>query len=146
MTIQLTQAEAADLLAMEKHAGEEVYQFPITGGSVRIPVYSEDRHEEFFLDVTRSTIRLTKATLQHRARKAVVLVRIDLDGPPHRNPDDTEVACPHIHYYREGYGDKWAEPLPSWVTKPDNHMQTLLDLMGFCNVISLPKFENELFQ
>jgi hypothetical protein len=37
-------------------------------------------------------------------------MRLDLDGPPHRNPDDEEIPWPHLHVYREGYGDKWASP------------------------------------
>jgi hypothetical protein len=64
------------------------------------------------LDLARGQIKLTKATYQNRARQAIVLMRLDLDGPPHRNPDDQEIPCPHLHFYREGYGDKWAIPPP----------------------------------
>jgi hypothetical protein len=42
-----------------------------------------------------------------------VLVRLDLGGAPHRNRDDEEIGVPHLHLYREGFGDKWATPLPS---------------------------------
>jgi hypothetical protein len=42
------------------------------------------------LDVTRAEIKLTKATYQNRARAAIILLRLDLDGPPHRNPDGRE--------------------------------------------------------
>ncbi len=62
--------------------------------------------------MTRAQIKLTKATYQNRARSAIILMRLDLDGPPHRNPDGQEVPCPHLHIYREGYGDKWAIPAP----------------------------------
>jgi hypothetical protein len=45
----------------------------------------------------------TKATYQNSARQVIILMRLDLDRLPHRNPDDTEVPCPHLHQYREGY-------------------------------------------
>jgi hypothetical protein len=37
-------------------------------------------------------------------------MRLDLDGPPHRNPDDQEIPCPHLHIYRAGYGDSGPSP------------------------------------
>lgn len=107
--INLTQAEADSLIAMEKHRLDDtVVLFPGPGERISIPLTSQDKRENFMLDVTRSQIKLTKATYQNRARQAIVLMRLDLDGPPHRNPDDTEIPCPHLHVYRKGYGDKWA--------------------------------------
>ena len=35
------------------------------------------------LDVTRAQIKLTKATYQNRARQVIILMRLDLEGPPH---------------------------------------------------------------
>jgi hypothetical protein len=67
----------------------------------------------FLLDVTLYQIKLTKATFQNRARAVIILYRLDIDGAPHRNPDDQEVPCPHLHVYREGFGDKWATPAPT---------------------------------
>lgn len=146
MSNDFPQHEAARLLEMPKHAEQELLVFPGgAGGKLTVHLHSDDRHEEFMLDVTRASIRLTKASLLHRARVAVVLVRIDLDGPPHRNPDDTEVPCPHIHFHREGYGDKWAEPIPAWVVDPSDPWKTFHDLMAFCNVVTRPNLEQELF-
>lgn len=88
MSLILSQQEAEDLLALEKHfLGTDHFCFPGLGGALRIPLHSMDRREEFNLDVTRGRILLTKNTFQARARKAVVLARLDMDGPPHRNPD-----------------------------------------------------------
>jgi hypothetical protein len=28
-------------------------------------------------------------------------MRLDLDAAPHRNPDDQEIACPHLYVYRD---------------------------------------------
>ena len=146
MSNDFPQHEADSLLAMPKHAGEELHVFPDgTGGKLTLQLHSDNRHEEFLFDVTRASIRLTKATLQNRGRVAVVLVRIDLDGPPHRNPDDTEIPCPHIHFHREGYGTKWAESLPDWVSDPTDPWKTFHELMDFCKVVTRPKLEKGLF-
>ena len=98
------------------------------------------------LDIARSRIRLTKATYQNRARQVIILLRIDLDGPPHRNPDDQEIPCPHLHVYRAGYGDKWAVPAP-----PDRYpdvrdlFSTLEAFMRQCNIAKPPRIERGLF-
>jgi hypothetical protein len=111
--INLPQDEADRLMAMEKHAvDEKEWLFPAPGDRVAIPLTSLDKRESFMLDVTRAQIKLTKATYQNRARAAIILMRLDLDGPPHRNPDGVEIPCPHLHIYREGYGDKWAIAAP----------------------------------
>jgi hypothetical protein len=105
--INLTQDDADKLMAMEKRAADEKkWLFPGPGDSLAIPLTSLDKRETFMLDVTRAQIKLTKATYQNRARITIILMRLDLDGPPHRNPDGAEIPCPHLHLYREGYGDK----------------------------------------
>src|SRR5271165_3643591 len=111
--INITQSEADSLIAMEKRrVDDEQHTFPPPGERLAIPLTSNDKRENFMLDITRAQIKLTKATFQNRARQAIILMRLDLDGPPHRNPNDAEVPCPHLHVYREGYGDKWAFPAP----------------------------------
>jgi hypothetical protein len=91
-------------------------------------------------------VKLTKATYQNRARQAVILMRLDLDGPPHRNPDGEEVPCPHLHLYREGFGDKWAVPAPTTIygNVKDLH-STFLAFMNQCNVTITPKIQWGLF-
>jgi hypothetical protein len=111
--LEISQAEADALIAMEKHRADTKESFfPEEGGRLAIALTSTDKRENFMLDITRARIKLTKATYQNRARQAIILMRLDLDGPPHRNPDDQEIPCPHLHVYREGYGDKWAMPAP----------------------------------
>jgi len=53
----------------------------------------------------------SRITYQNRGRAVVVLLRLDLKGSPLRNPNDEVIPCPHLHIYREGFGDKWAYPL-----------------------------------
>ena len=68
--------------------------------------------EEYLLDIIPNRMIPNKISTTLRVRKNVLLVRLDVNGPPHRNPDDTEVPCPHLHVYKQGYGLKWAYPVP----------------------------------
>lgn len=145
--INLTQAEADALIAMEKHGTDDGhYSYPNLGGLLTLPLRSADKREEFMLDVHRGRIDLLKVTHQNRARLVVVLVRLDLGGAPHRNPDGEEIACPHLHVYREGFGDKWAVSAPAdKFTKLGNLWVTLQDFMNYCNITKPPMIEKGLF-
>jgi len=145
--INLTQAEADVLIAMEKHrADEQRYDYPGLGGSLSIPLVSSDKRENFILDIHRGRIDLMKGTYQNRSRQVVVLVRLDFGGPTHRNPDGIEVPCPHLHLYREGYGDKWALPVPmEKFPHLDDLWLTLADFMVFCNITKPPDLQRGLF-
>jgi Family of unknown function (DUF6978) len=46
-------------------------------------------------------------------RGVAIPARLDFRGAPHRNPDDEEIPCPHLHLYRESYGDRSLMPLPA---------------------------------
>ncbi|MBU1410007.1 hypothetical protein KKD52_18765 [Myxococcota bacterium] len=146
MSLILSQQEAEDLLALEKHYfGTDHFSFPGLGGSLRIPLHSNGRREEFNLDLTRGRILLSKNTFQTRARKVVILARLDLDGPSHRNPDGEEIDCPHLHLYREGYGDKWATPLPEAFSGINDTMQLLDAFMDYCRIVGKPMIDGGLF-
>jgi len=55
--INLTQSEADALLAMEKHrADATLYDYPILGGVIRVPLFSPDKRESFVLDVVREEL------------------------------------------------------------------------------------------
>ena len=147
MSIDLTQSEADHLIAMPKRASsEDVHAFPSIGGKLVLELESVDKTEDFLLDVTRSRIDFSRVTYQSRARIVVVLKRLDLNGPPHRNPDDEVIPCPHLHTYREGYGDKWAEPVLSGMyTNLEDLPQTLNEFMKKCNVVQAPVIQRGLF-
>lgn len=145
--INVTQAEADALIAMQKQrVDDKEWTFPVPGDRLAIPLTSLDKPETFTLDVTRSQIKLTKATYQNRARQAIILMRLDLDGPPHRNPDDKEAPCPHLHIYREGYADKRAFPAPPEIcVEPAGLLSTLRAFMRHCNVAVPPDIQMGLF-
>lgn len=124
--IDISQTEADALIEMEKHCPEDkIWLFPSAGGRLSVPLISTDKRENFVLDIARATIRLTKATYQNRARQAIVLMRLDIDGPPHHNPEDVPpgdryvvfapyagqtVPCPHLHLYVEGTATSGQSP------------------------------------
>jgi len=88
---------------------------------------------------------LERNTFQTRARKTIILARLDIEGPPHRNPDGEEIPCSHLHLYREGFDDKWAQQLPKNFTNPNDIWKTLDEFMDFCFVITKPFIEKGLF-
>ena len=145
--IHLTQAEADLLLAMEKHRlSDEHWEFPQPGEALSIPLASGDRRETFSLDIHRGRIDLAKGTYQNRVRTVVILARLDFGGRPHRNPDGNEVASPHLHLFREGFGDKWAfeVPVDLYPNLPDRWL-TLQDFMRYCNIVTPPLIQRGLF-
>ena len=133
----LTQSEADALIAMPKRkADEEIYDFPHGGEYLRILIVSEDGRESFLLDVSRARIRLNKCTFQERYQDVFVLVRLDVDGPPHHNPtvvsvpialhepySGQEIQRPHLHMYVEGFDTRWAIPAP--IPAPGRSLWTL---------------------
>jgi len=145
--LNLTQAEAYALIAMEKHrVNEDRSDFPMGGQSLVLPIQSPDKREQFLLDLSRGRIDLLKVKMQNRGRQVVVLVRLDLGGAPHRNPDDQEIPAPHLHVYREDYGDKWAIPVPAdRFTATTDVWATLEEFMRFCNITQPPHIERGLF-
>ncbi len=145
--INLTQAEADALLAVPKiKVNDDQWEYPGLGGKLAVPLTSTDKREKFFLDLSRGRIDLLKGTYQNRGRHVVVLARLDFGGPPHRNPDGEEIASPHLHTYREGFGDKWAYPLPIEAFPSITDLwQSFFDFMRYCNITAPPNIQRGLF-
>jgi hypothetical protein len=145
--MEITQIEADALIAMEKHRVDDTeWLFSAPGGRLAILLLSSDKREHFILDISRAQIKLTKATYQNRARQAIILIRLDLDGRPHRNPDGIEIPCPHLHIYREGHGDKWAIPAPAdRYTNTSDLLFTFEIFMAHCNITTPPIIQRGLF-
>lgn len=143
----MSQAEADGLLSMEKHNQEnQVWDYPSAGRVISIPLISPDRSKNFLLDISTARIKLAKGTYQNRYSQVIILARLDFNGPPHRNPDDEEIGTPHLHIYREGYGDKFAMELPSdKFSDPQDTWQLLQDFMKFCNITQFPDIQRGLF-
>ena len=139
----LTQAEADALLAMEKFCtATSEFDFPTTGMKLQVPLVSEDAEERFVLDVNRVGFKISKVTFQNRTRSVIVLARLDIDGPPHTNPNGAELPCPHLHIYRAGHGDRWAFPLPPGVFSDVTKIRTTCDeFMKWVKIVVPPSFK-----
>ena len=134
-------------MRMEKHRlDDDAVPFPVPGRNITIALRSTDNREEFLLDVWRSGKNSRRARFQIRARRAIILARIDLGGQPHSNQEDEpDIPAPHLHLYREGWGGDWAGPVPSEnFTALDDHHRTLEEFMVYCNITTPPKFQWDL--
>lgn len=146
MSVELTQAEIEYFLKLKKnYIGVQKFKYPTLGGKLNIQLSSSDKNEDFILDITRSHISLSKNTFQNRARVAIILLRLDLDSAPHRNPDGEVVSGNHLHVYKEGFGDKYAYPLPEEFTDCKDINDFLDRFMDYCNIINKPIIEEDLF-
>lgn len=142
----LSQLDADHLFDLKKKRTRTLDEkMPGAGQKASVLLSSLDGREAFHLDITRNQLKLTKVTMQNRARTIVILARLDIDGSPHRNPDDVEVPCPHLHLYREGYDDKWAFPVPTGRFSDLTDLgKTLSEFMSFCNIVEPPVFKDSL--
>lgn len=142
----LLQSEAESLMEMPKRIEQRTrLDFPNPGEKAWWQATSLDGRERFLFDVNRGRLRLIKCTYQERYRMTEILVRVDLGGPPHRNPDGVVVPCPHIHVYREGFADKWAEPLPDEQFRDSSDLVTTFhDFLQFCKVQEVPEIQASL--
>ena len=146
MACDLSDIEAETLLRMRKIAADNnvTYAYPDFGGYITVPLKSEDGRENFLLDIKRRKVVLT-TTYQTRARESIVLARLDFDSG-HKNPDGTKVGVPHLHLYKEGFGDKFAYEIPKDMLKdPSDAWQSLLDFLLYCNIEDLPNIKRGLF-
>lgn len=139
----LEQQQADQLIAMRKRLVDAApIRFPIAGSSVQLDAKSQDGRESFLFDVNRKgRIKLSKCTYQERYALVEILLRLDLDGPPHENPDGTEVPCPHLHVYREGFGVRWAYAIPADFTDTADLVKTLLEFLRYCRVDDIPPIQ-----
>ena len=139
----LTDAKVAALLDMAKHfVDQSIIKFPTIGGYLTRELESLDGRESFLVDVNRKGIKLSKCTYQNRYQVTEILLRLDIDGPTHDNPDGTPVPCPHLHIYREGFADKWASPIdPSEFTDTTNLVLTFQQFLARCKVDKTPSIQ-----
>lgn len=144
----LSQNDADALIILDKKAVDDTrWSLPAGGAFTDIPLVSVDEREKFRLGVRHGNIELTKFTFTNLVRENIMLVRLDLNGPGHTNPDGEKLPCPHLHIYRVDYGDKWAcVPPVDILNNLGNVYDTLDSFMRFCHVIRFPIIERELFQ
>ena len=105
-----------------------------------------ETRDMFVLDYYLGIIALKKYTYNKRYRKTIVILRFDSSGR-HTNPDGKLLNGPHVHMYREKYGDKWAFPISEigighGMIEKANVLQKFLQ---YCNVVNCPPIKSTLF-
>ena len=161
--VVLTNAEANRLFHVSKFYNTNE-SHTLSESKFSLSLLSEDGRDRFMFDFSSSSIVL-RYKLQIRANRMFPLLRLDLGGSFHDNPNQ-EVECaeddpfriihhqcigkhfeigePHIHYYREGFEDSWAYPVPSSFKDLSDIYQTYVDFMHLCNVVKRPNIRRSL--
>jgi hypothetical protein len=87
----LTQAEADELLQMPKvFVANAPIEFSLAEPMDHDRVLrSTDRREEFLLTIERGRRKRIRLKYQTRARRVIVLARLELNGPRHKNPPES---------------------------------------------------------
>lgn len=142
----LLQSEIDYLLNLVKVLTAKTITIPSPGYHIELDASSLIDNEKFLVDVNRKgTINLKKCTFQTRYQRSVILLRLDIEGSPHRNPDGEVIPCPHLHIFREGYGDSWAYPLSAHIVTDTNDIaQVLIDFLLYNNVNKIPPVYQQL--
>ena len=149
----LSQSEADALLQMPKEFLDAVpLEFPVSQPArYARELRSLDRREQFLFDFARGNRNRACLKYQTRARKVLILARLDLGGPAHRNPPNApyrpgvRLDCPHFHRYVEGFEDKVAyDPadVPALVVRDlNNGVFCLEDFLRYCAVQIIPNIQ-----
>lgn len=149
----LSQNEADQLFQMQKEfvdASPLEFTLTTTMDYDRF-LRSSDKREEFILTLERGIRKRLRLKFQTRARKIIVLARLDLHGPPHKNPPeapykpDQWLNETHLHLYREGFEDRIAYEMtdaPGWTIGQDvNDLQMLEGFFRYCGITDWPQIQ-----
>lgn len=147
----LTPNEASYLFDMAKYPCDSAtIEFPMQGQYIVVELQDQTRRIKFQSDINRANKRDDKMTLQLRHHVNCVLRRLDLNGhhtnPPGTAPNELFVGYEeyvfnredHVHFYIEGYGEKWALPLCRLpeidIRSTDTMYEKMLKFFVYCNV------------
>ena len=141
----MTNSEYDKLMALTKVFVKENINLPRNGEFETYDLESRESRDKFYLDIDRrGRIELSKFKLQNRyAVTKQPLVRVDIDSPPHRNPDGTVTSRNHIHIYRETDNDTgnlpWAYDLETIIpmTSDQNNINFMTIFSMFCEYCNI---------
>jgi hypothetical protein len=143
----LTQAEGDALIAMAKYRVDMTeWDYPDLGGVISVPLFSADRRENFLLDVRRGPNRSCEGNVSEprAAGRGPGEARLRRSAPPESGRGGARLASsPSLS---EGFGDKWAIPVPGDVFGDvTDQWRTLQDFMQYCNIAEIPLIRRGLF-
>ncbi len=132
---ELTQADFDFLMGIEKEFEDKstIFLGPAPLQWSR-KIKTTATHDTFLLDFYRGSFRIQKYTFNHRYRQTFSVFRYDSYGV-HTNPDGQVVDVPHIHLYKEGYGDKFAYPASEFGIEESDPMEEVLrKILVYCKI------------
>jgi len=163
----ITSKKANLLFSLEKKTEECRYVLPNPEEVLSIELLSVSEHyqnEIFSLDINRKYLTLSKKTFQKRVQQNIVLRRIDFNAG-HINPmigyipDDIDARTialmkkyenkrfqkeTHIHFYIEGYGEKWAFPISEFgIISTDTLDKQVKEFCKYCNIVTEIEFHQK---
>ena len=133
----MTKEKAQELIqVMKRLLRTGIYELPRVGAIDKLPLQSvQSPKDRFDVYINRKgKIDLRKySLLLHFSEED--LLRIDVHGTNHHNPDGTVVSCPHIHMRIKDTGrwDSYAYDLPAIFGDEDDCAITLRDFLQYCN-------------
>lgn len=126
----LTTDEFNRLMSLPKTLKQSQIALPSINSKCRFEVISKTTKDEFWLDIDRSNRYEIKSKTQERAND--VLVRLEINSPPHINPDGTQTSRNHIHIYKEGFGLSWAYNLEDFNFNTDYYSDLFYNFCEYC--------------
>lgn len=143
----LTKETAQELIQMMKllvHTGVYVLPSPGTEGTMDLRSADSPR-DRFTVRINRKgRIKPNKYTLM-LIHPAEGLLRIDVDGSPHRNPppDCSVVPCPHIHMRIKDTGvwDAYAYEIPAVFLNVGDCARTVKDFLSYCRTNNIHELQ-----
>lgn len=145
-------------ISCEKEYVIDTFKFPVANESVMLDA-KDDNRNEYKVDINRKRAILTRCTYQERLFTSIILLRLDIDTKPHKNPHNGEVISGnHIHVYTDEFGDALAFELDNPILNkinPDfdisrfnidiknrNRLYGYFEAFSdFCNIKNIPKYQ-----
>lgn len=152
--MSLTNKEVQQLFVMDKFPAKKAsIDFPLNGDKVIVDLVNDTGRIQFQADVNRVGRIANKTTYQFRHNKVNRIRRLDILGD-HRNPPGPApdpiflgyeeylfLAEDHLHFYIEGFNDRWALPLsviPELdILEADELYVKLAKFFNYCNIEDL---------
>lgn len=149
--MELNQDEVNFLFDLRKFPCDTAkVEFPMQGEYIEIEVQNETRRFKFQSDINRANKIANKVTFQLRHKKIYSIRRLDLNGnhrnPPAPAPDEIFEGYEdyifnrqdHIHFYVEGFNERWALPLNEFpeigILETDDIYDKMYKFFKYCNV------------
>lgn len=142
----MTQSEAQGLIQVLKRLLQlNAITLPKMGSTSLYELCSVFSEKDRFSVIFNRKNRIDsgKYTLMLRYGKDKGLLRIDVGGPPHTNPDGSIVPCPHIHIQQRDTGswDAWATDIPAVFGNVADRIETFTAFLQYCNVRDIASIE-----